>query len=47
MASDGTVMSELTKPRIVVPEGVATTELTIRDLVGGDGPEAQPGRVTM
>lgn len=45
MASDGTVMTELTKPRIEVPEGVATTELTIRDLVIGDGPEAQPGRV--
>ncbi|MFE9722731.1 FKBP-type peptidyl-prolyl cis-trans isomerase [Streptomyces sp. NPDC005794] len=38
-------MSELTKPRIEVPEGAATTELTIRDLVVGDGPEAQPGRV--
>ncbi len=43
--SEGTVMSELAKPRIEVPEGVATTELTIRDLVVGDGPEAQPGRV--
>ncbi|MDX3060632.1 MULTISPECIES: FKBP-type peptidyl-prolyl cis-trans isomerase [Streptomyces] len=38
-------MSELTKPRIEVPEGVAPTELTIRDLVVGDGPEALPGRV--
>lgn len=38
-------MSELTKPRIEVPKGAATTELTIRDLVVGDGPEAQPGRV--
>lgn len=45
MASEGTVMSELTKPRIEVPEGVAPTELTIRDLVVGDGPEALPGRV--
>lgn len=45
MASDGTVMSELTKPVIVVPEGVTTTELTIRDLVVGDGAEAQPGNV--
>ncbi|MFF1461873.1 FKBP-type peptidyl-prolyl cis-trans isomerase [Streptomyces sp. NPDC058330] len=38
-------MSELTKPGIVVPEGVVTTELTIRDLVVGDGAEAQPGKV--
>lgn len=38
-------MNELTKPGIVVPEGVATTELATRDLVVGDGPEAQPGRV--
>ncbi|MGF1341252.1 FKBP-type peptidyl-prolyl cis-trans isomerase [Streptomyces flavovirens] len=38
-------MSELTKPVIVVPEGVTTTELTIRDLVVGDGAEAQPGNV--
>lgn len=45
MASDGTVMSELAKPRIEVPEGDPPAELTIRDLVVGDGPEAQPGRV--
>lgn len=45
MASDGTTMSELTKPGIEVPEGDAPTELTIRDLVIGDGPEARPGRV--
>ncbi|MFI7238889.1 FKBP-type peptidyl-prolyl cis-trans isomerase [Streptomyces cyaneofuscatus] len=38
-------MSELAKPVIEVPEGDAPTELTIRDLVVGDGPEAQPGRV--
>ncbi|MYU33958.1 FKBP-type peptidyl-prolyl cis-trans isomerase [Streptomyces sp. SID8358] len=38
-------MSELTKPVIVVPEGVTTTELTIRDLVVGEGAEAQPGNV--
>ncbi|MFF7256014.1 FKBP-type peptidyl-prolyl cis-trans isomerase [Streptomyces microflavus] len=38
-------MSELTKPGIEVPEGDAPTELTIRDLVIGDGPEARPGRV--
>lgn len=45
MASDGKSMSELAKPVIEVPEGDAPTELTIRDLVLGDGPEAQPGRV--
>lgn len=45
MASEGTVMSELEKPGVEVPEGDAPTELTIRDLVVGDGPEAQPGRV--
>ncbi|WP_103534767.1 FKBP-type peptidyl-prolyl cis-trans isomerase [Streptomyces sp. SM11] len=38
-------MSELTKPGIEVSEGAAPTELTIRDLVVGDGAEAQPGRV--
>ncbi|MFD6493952.1 FKBP-type peptidyl-prolyl cis-trans isomerase, partial [Streptomyces sp. NPDC060188] len=38
-------MSELTKPGVEVPVGDAPTELTIRDLVVGDGPEAQPGRV--
>ncbi|MFD3742634.1 hypothetical protein AMK21_23950 [Streptomyces sp. CB00316] len=38
-------MSELAKPMIEVPEGDAPTELTIRDLVVGDGPEAHPGRV--
>ncbi|MFG2594924.1 FKBP-type peptidyl-prolyl cis-trans isomerase [Streptomyces sp. NPDC048462] len=38
-------MSELTKPGIEVPEGDPPTELTIRDLVIGDGPTAQPGRV--
>lgn len=45
MANDGTVMSELTKPTIKVPEGDAPSELTIRDLVVGDGAEARPGRV--
>ncbi|WP_329215538.1 FKBP-type peptidyl-prolyl cis-trans isomerase [Streptomyces sp. NBC_00683] len=38
-------MSELTKPGIDLPEGDAPTELTIRDLVVGDGLEAKPGRV--
>jgi FKBP-type peptidyl-prolyl cis-trans isomerase len=38
-------MSELTKPEIDLPEGDAPTELTIRDLVIGDGLEAKPGRV--
>lgn len=38
-------MSELTKPVIEVPAGDAPTELMIRDLVVGDGPEAKPGRV--
>ncbi|MFJ9330264.1 FKBP-type peptidyl-prolyl cis-trans isomerase [Streptomyces sp. NPDC101230] len=38
-------MSELTKPVIEAPEGDAPTELTIRDLVVGDGAEARPGRV--
>ncbi|GGV08477.1 peptidyl-prolyl cis-trans isomerase [Streptomyces litmocidini] len=38
-------MSELTKPGIVLPEGAAPTELTVRDLVVGDGLEAKPGRV--
>ncbi|MFF3016906.1 FKBP-type peptidyl-prolyl cis-trans isomerase [Streptomyces sp. NPDC057939] len=38
-------MSELTKPEVVVPEGEAPQELTVRDLVVGDGAEAKPGRV--
>ncbi|MFE0640537.1 FKBP-type peptidyl-prolyl cis-trans isomerase [Streptomyces sp. NPDC058877] len=38
-------MSEPTKPRVEVPEGEAPTELTIRDLVVGDGVEAKPGMV--
>ncbi|MEU9162282.1 FKBP-type peptidyl-prolyl cis-trans isomerase [Streptomyces sp. NPDC048424] len=38
-------MSELTKPEIELPEGDAPQELTIRDLVVGDGAEAKPGRV--
>ncbi|MEU9058238.1 FKBP-type peptidyl-prolyl cis-trans isomerase [Streptomyces sp. NPDC048430] len=38
-------MSELTKPEIDLPEGDAPAELTIRDLVVGDGLEAKPGRV--
>ncbi|MFG2869644.1 FKBP-type peptidyl-prolyl cis-trans isomerase [Streptomyces sp. NPDC048338] len=38
-------MSDLTRPVIDVPEGDAPTELTIRDLVVGDGAEAKPGRV--
>lgn len=38
-------MSELTKPEIDLQEGDTPTELTIRDLVVGDGLEAKPGRV--
>lgn len=38
-------MSEPTKPEIDLPEGAAPTELTIRDLVVGEGLEAKPGRV--
>ncbi|WP_327711321.1 FKBP-type peptidyl-prolyl cis-trans isomerase [Streptomyces sp. NBC_00464] len=38
-------MSEPTKPEIDLPEGDAPTELTIRDLLVGDGLEAKPGRV--
>ncbi|WP_031088731.1 FKBP-type peptidyl-prolyl cis-trans isomerase [Streptomyces sp. NRRL WC-3549] len=38
-------MSEPTKPGIEVPESDPPTELSVRDLVVGDGPEAQPGRV--
>ncbi|WP_328485293.1 FKBP-type peptidyl-prolyl cis-trans isomerase [Streptomyces zaomyceticus] len=38
-------MGELTKPEIDLPEGDAPTELTVRDLVVGDGAEAKPGRV--
>ncbi|MGW6978272.1 FKBP-type peptidyl-prolyl cis-trans isomerase [Streptomyces sp. NPDC054932] len=38
-------MNELTKPEIELPGGEAPQELTIRDLVVGDGPEAKPGRV--
>ncbi|MEU5146142.1 FKBP-type peptidyl-prolyl cis-trans isomerase [Streptomyces yangpuensis] len=38
-------MSEPTRPVIERPEGAAPEELTVRDLVVGDGPEAKPGRV--
>ncbi|MFI6020350.1 FKBP-type peptidyl-prolyl cis-trans isomerase [Streptomyces sp. NPDC051287] len=38
-------MTEPTKPRVDVPEGDAPTELTVRDLVVGDGPEVKPGMV--
>ncbi|WP_330295137.1 FKBP-type peptidyl-prolyl cis-trans isomerase [Streptomyces sp. NBC_00503] len=38
-------MSELTKPEVQVPEGEAPAELTIRDLVVGDGAEVKPGMV--
>lgn len=38
-------MSELTKPEVYVPEGAAPAELTIRDLIVGDGDEVKPGTV--
>ncbi|MFI6937998.1 FKBP-type peptidyl-prolyl cis-trans isomerase [Streptomyces sp. NPDC050418] len=38
-------MSEPTKPEVVVPEGDAPTELAVRDLIVGDGPEVKPGMV--
>ncbi|MEV7373815.1 FKBP-type peptidyl-prolyl cis-trans isomerase [Streptomyces sp. NPDC090301] len=38
-------MSEPTKPQIDLPEGAPPTELTVRDLIVGDGPEAKPGNV--
>ncbi|WKV75367.1 FKBP-type peptidyl-prolyl cis-trans isomerase [Streptomyces sp. PCS3-D2] len=38
-------MTEPTKPEIERPEGEAPQELTVRDLVVGDGAEAKPGRV--
>ncbi|MFD4370612.1 FKBP-type peptidyl-prolyl cis-trans isomerase [Streptomyces sp. NPDC058486] len=38
-------MSEPTKPEVVVPEGDAPSELTVRDLVVGEGIEAKPGMV--
>ncbi|MGW4223257.1 FKBP-type peptidyl-prolyl cis-trans isomerase [Streptomyces bauhiniae] len=38
-------MSELTKPEVEIPEGDAPAELTIRDLVVGDGAEVKSGMV--
>ncbi|MEU6297592.1 FKBP-type peptidyl-prolyl cis-trans isomerase [Streptomyces erythrochromogenes] len=38
-------MSETAKPAIGRPEGDPPQELTVRDIVVGDGPEAKPGRV--
>ncbi|MFG3003282.1 FKBP-type peptidyl-prolyl cis-trans isomerase [Streptomyces calvus] len=38
-------MSELTKPEVDVPEGAAPAELTVRDLVVGDGAVVKPGTV--
>ncbi len=41
-------MSETTRPIVEMPEGAAPTELQIRDITVGDGPEATPGaRVTV
>ncbi|MFI6645471.1 FKBP-type peptidyl-prolyl cis-trans isomerase [Streptomyces sp. NPDC050504] len=37
--------SETKKPEVRVPEGAAPAELTLRDLVVGDGPEVKPGMV--
>lgn len=36
-------MTERTQPEFDAPMGPAPTELTIRDLIVGDGAEAQPG----
>ncbi|MGW4053550.1 FKBP-type peptidyl-prolyl cis-trans isomerase [Streptomyces sp. NPDC004779] len=38
-------MSERTKPEVEVPAGEAPTELTVRDIAVGTGPEAKPGMV--
>ncbi|MFI8103249.1 FKBP-type peptidyl-prolyl cis-trans isomerase [Streptomyces sp. NPDC086023] len=38
-------MGALEKPEVKVPEGGAPAELTVRDLVVGDGPEVKPGMV--
>ncbi|MFJ8208268.1 FKBP-type peptidyl-prolyl cis-trans isomerase [Streptomyces sp. NPDC096033] len=38
-------MSEPTRPEIELPGGDAPQELTVRDIVVGDGAEAKPGRV--
>ncbi|MER8032077.1 FKBP-type peptidyl-prolyl cis-trans isomerase [Streptomyces bauhiniae] len=43
--SDEVAVSELTKPEVHVPEGDAPAELTVRDLVIGDGAEVKPGMV--
>jgi peptidylprolyl isomerase len=36
-------MTDRTKPEVEAPEGPAPTDLVIRDLIVGDGAEAQPG----
>ncbi|MZD10289.1 FKBP-type peptidyl-prolyl cis-trans isomerase, partial [Streptomyces sp. SID5785] len=38
-------MGELTRPEVDVPAGDPPAELTVRDLVVGDGAEARPGMV--
>ncbi|MFF9482751.1 FKBP-type peptidyl-prolyl cis-trans isomerase [Streptomyces sp. NPDC014733] len=38
-------MSEPTKPEVDVPEGDVPAELTVQDLVVGDGAEVKPGMV--
>lgn len=43
--NDEAAVSEPTKPKVDVPEGDAPTELSIQDLVVGDGAEVKPGMV--
>lgn len=38
-------MSELTKPEVDLPKGAAPAELTVRDVVVGDGVEVKAGMV--
>ncbi|MEU6844844.1 FKBP-type peptidyl-prolyl cis-trans isomerase [Streptomyces sp. NPDC046716] len=38
-------MSEPTKPEVDVPKGDPPAELTVRDLIVGDGAEVKPGMV--
>jgi peptidylprolyl isomerase len=41
--SSDTTVAELTKPKVEVPDGPPPSDLEVKDITEGDGPEAQAG----